>query len=160
MKILLFFDVGGSMDDHVRVCEDLFSAARSEFRHLEYFYFHNFVYESVWKNNARRGSEKIPLWDVINRYGRDWRVILVGDAHMAPYEIMEPGGSVEHWNEEPGRVWLERLLQHFPRHVWLNPVPQDEWQYGPSIRITEQLLAGRMQPLTLQGIDRAARLLG
>ncbi len=159
MKILLFLDVGGSMDDHVKVCEDLFSAARSEFRHLEHFYFHNFVYDAVWKSNVRRGSEKIPLWDVLNKYGRDWRLIFVGDAHMAPYEIIEPGGSVEGWNEEAGRVWLERLLRQFPHHVWLNPVPKNEWQYGPSIQITERLLAGRMEPLTLEGIDQAARLL-
>jgi uncharacterized protein with von Willebrand factor type A (vWA) domain len=160
IKILLFLDVGGSMDEHVRSCEALFTAARSEFRHLEHFYFHNFVYEAVWKNNARRRSERVALWDLMHKYGRDWRLILVGDAHMSPYEITEPGGSVDHWNEEPGRVWLERLIGHFPRHVWLNPMAEQDWSLSSSIPLAQQLLGGRMQPLTLDGIDRAARLLG
>lgn len=159
IKILLLLDVGGSMDEHVRTCELLFGAARSEFRHLEHFYFHNCVYESVWRHNARRHQERIPLLDLIHRYGRDWRLILVGDAHMAPYEIMEPGGSVEHWNEESGRVWLERLAAHFSRHVWLNPIPEPEWRYSASVPIVQSLLDGRMLPLTPDGIDRAARLL-
>lgn len=159
IKILLFLDVGGSMDEHVRTCELLFSAARSEFRHLEHFYFHNCVYESVWKHNARRNSERIPLLDLIHRYGRDWRLILVGDAHMGPYEITEPGGSVEHWNEEAGRVWIERLGAHFTRHVWLNPIPEQEWPYCSSVAIMRRLLDDRMLPLTPDGIDRAARLL-
>lgn len=159
IKILLFLDVGGSMDDHVRDCEALFSAARSEFRHLEYFYFHNCVYESVWKDNTRRQSDRMPLWDILHKYGRDWRVIFVGDANMAPYELMEPGGSVEHWNEETGRVWLARMTQHFPHHVWLNPVPAEHWAYSSSIPLFQKLLGDRMQALTLDGIDRAARLL-
>ncbi len=159
VKILLFLDVGGSMDEHVRTCELLFSAARSEFRHLEHFYFHNCLYESVWKHNARRHHEKIAVEDLIHRYRRDWRVILVGDAHMGPYEIMEPGGSVEHWNQESGRVWLERLTAHFPRHVWLNPMPEPQWAYSPSVAIVRRLLDERMLPLTPAGIDQAARLL-
>jgi len=147
------------MDEHVRTCELLFSAARSEFRHLEHFYFHNCIYESVWKHNSRRHHERIAVADLIHRYGRDWRVILVGDAHMGPYEIMEPGGSVEHWNEEAGRVWLERLTSHFSRHVWLNPMPEQEWAYSSSVAIVRRLLEQRMLPLTPAGIDQAARLL-
>ena len=159
IKILLFLDVGGSMDEHVRTCELLFSAARSEFRHLEHFYFHNFVYEAVWRQNARRDSERTGVFDLIHRYGRDWRVIFVGDAHMGPYEITDPGGSVEHWNEEPGRVWLSRLTAHFPHHVWLNPLAERHWPNAPSVALTRKLVEDRMFPLTLDGIDRAARLL-
>jgi uncharacterized protein with von Willebrand factor type A (vWA) domain len=159
MKILLFLDVGGSMDEHVRTCEALFSAARSEFRHLEHFYFHNFVYESVWKHNGRRNSERVALFDLIHKYGRDWRIIFVGDAHMGPYEITDPGGSVEHWNEEPGRLWFERLAQHFPHLVWLNPMRESDWQFSASLPVVQRLAGGRMFPLTIEGIDRAARLL-
>jgi uncharacterized protein with von Willebrand factor type A (vWA) domain len=155
VKVLLFLDVGGSMDDHVRVCEELFSAARSEFKHLEHFYFHNFLYENVWKDNRRRFSELIPTWQVLRTYGRDYNVIFVGDATMSPYEIVQPGGSVEHWNPESGETWMRRLTAVFPRVVWLNPEPQDRWEYTPSIRITRDLLDERMYPLTIEGLDEA-----
>jgi uncharacterized protein with von Willebrand factor type A (vWA) domain len=159
VKVLLFLDVGGSMDDHVRVCEELFSAARGEFKHLEHFYFHNFVYESVWKDNRRRHGERTPLPQVLHTYGPDYRLVFVGDATMSPYEILQPGGSIEHWNEEPGAAWMKRLLASFPRHAWLNPEPQDRWEYTPSIRITRELVEDRMFPLTLAGLDRAMRSL-
>jgi uncharacterized protein with von Willebrand factor type A (vWA) domain len=159
VKVLLFLDIGGSMDDHVRVCEELFSAARGEFKHLQYFYFHNFVYESVWKDNRRRHGERTPLPQVLHTYGPDYRLVLVGDATMSPYEILQPGGSIEHWNEEPGAAWMKRLLASFPRHAWLNPEPRDRWEFTPSIRITRELVEDRMFPLTLAGIDRAMRSL-
>lgn len=159
IKVLLFLDVGGSMDDHVRVCEELFTAARSEFKHLEYYYFHNFVYETVWKDNRRRHAERIPLAEVLRTYGPDYRLVFVGDATMGPYEILQAGGSIEHWNEEPGAVWLARLQQAYPRHAWLNPEPEDRWEYVQSIGVCRRLLAGRMYPLTLAGIDRATRAL-
>jgi uncharacterized protein len=159
VKVLLFLDVGGSMDDHVKVCEELFSAARSEFKHLEYFYFHNFVYETVWKDNRRRHAERIPTAQLMRTYPHDYRVVFVGDATMGPYEILQPGGSIEHWNEESGAVWMQRLRQSYPKHVWLNPEPEERWEYTPSIRIARELLEDRMYPLTLEGIDRAARAL-
>jgi uncharacterized protein with von Willebrand factor type A (vWA) domain len=159
VKVLLFLDVGGSMDEHVRICEELFSAARSEFKHLEHFYFHNFVYESVWKDNRRRHGERTPLPQLMRTYGRDYRLVIVGDATMSPYEILQPGGSIEHWNEEPGAAWMKRLLASFPRHAWLNPEPKDRWEYTPSIRITRELVEDRMFPLTLEGLDRAMRSL-
>jgi len=159
IKVLLFLDVGGSMDDHVRVCEELFSATRSEFKHLEYFYFHNFVYESVWKDNRRRHAEKIPTLEVMRTYGHDYKLILVGDATMSPYEIMQPGGSVEHWNEESGAAWMQRLTRTWPHHVWLNPEPEQRWEYTPSVRLTRQLLEDRMFPLTLAGLDQAIKTL-
>jgi uncharacterized protein with von Willebrand factor type A (vWA) domain len=159
VKVLLFLDIGGSMDDHVRVCEELFSAARGEFKHLEHFYFHNFVYESVWKDNRRRHGERTPLPQVLRTYGPDYRLVFVGDATMSPYEILQPGGSIEHWNEEPGAAWMKRLLACFPRHAWLNPEPRDRWEYTPSIRITRELVEDRMFPLTLEGLDRAMRSL-
>ena len=159
IKVLLFLDVGGSMDDHVRVCEELFSAARTEFKHLEYFYFHNFVYESVWKDNRRRHVEKISTHEVMRTYGHDYKLIFVGDATMSPYEIMQPGGSVEHWNEEAGAVWMKRLTQTWPHHVWLNPEPQQRWQYTPSVQVTRELLEDRMFPLTLGGLDQAIKAL-
>jgi uncharacterized protein len=155
VKVLLFLDVGGSMDGHVRVCEELFSAARSEFKHLEHFYFHNFLYESLWKDNQRRGATRLPTERILRTYGRDYCVILVGDAAMSPYEIVEPGGSIEHWNEEAGAVWLQRLCAAFPRLVWLNPEPAARWGYSPSTGITRELIAGRMFPLTLAGLDLA-----
>jgi len=155
IKVLLFLDVGGSMDGHVRSCEELFSAARSEFKHLEYFYFHNFLYESLWKDNQRRGATQIPTERVLRTYGRDYRVILVGDAAMSPYEIVQPGGSIEHWNEEAGAVWMQRLCAAFPRLVWLNPEPAARWAYAASTGITRELIAGRMFPLTLAGLDLA-----
>jgi uncharacterized protein len=155
VKVLLFLDVGGSMDDHVRVCEELFSAARSAFKHLEHFYFHNFLYENVWRNNSRRFEALIPTERVLRTYGRDYRVILVGDATMSPYEIVQPGGSVEHWNAEAGAVWMQRLSAAFPRLVWLNPEDPSRWQHTPSVRITRQLVGGRMYPLSIAGLDRA-----
>jgi uncharacterized protein with von Willebrand factor type A (vWA) domain len=157
VKVLLFLDVGGSMDDHVKVCEELFSAARTEFKHLEYFYFHNFVYESVWKDNRRRHSERFPLLDVLHTYPHDYKVIFVGDATMSPYEIAYPGGSIEHHNEEAGAVWMQRILEVYPKTVWLNPQPQDRWDYYDSIRMVRQLIGERMYPLTLDGLDRAMR---
>jgi len=159
IKVLLFLDVGGSMDEHVRVCEELFTAARSEFKHLEYYYFHNFVYETVWKDNRRRHAERIPTLEVMRTYAPDYRLVIVGDATMGPYEIVQPGGSVEHWNDEPGAAWIERLRRHYPRHAWLNPEPEERWEYVPSIGIARELLEGRMFPLTLAGIDRAMRAL-
>ncbi len=159
IKVLLFLDVGGSMDDHVRVCEELFTAARAEFKHLEYFYFHNFVYESVWQDNRRRHAERIPTHEVMRTYGSDYRLVFVGDATMGPYEIVQPGGSIEHWNEEAGAIWLGRLQRAYPKHVWLNPEPEDRWDYVPSIDVARRLLDGRMYPLTLAGIDRATRAL-
>jgi uncharacterized protein with von Willebrand factor type A (vWA) domain len=158
VKVLLFFDVGGSMDEHIRACEELFSAARSEFKHLEYFYFHNCVYETLWRDNRRRG-ERVSTWDVIHTYGRDYKLIFVGDASMNPYEITFPGASVEHWNEEAGEVWLKRLLDAYERAVWLNPVAEASWKYTRSIEIVATLMGGRMQPLTLEGLDRGMRSL-
>ncbi|MGH8131078.1 MAG: vWA domain-containing protein [Steroidobacteraceae bacterium] len=159
VKVLLFLDVGGSMDDHVRVCEELFSAARGEFKHLEYFYFHNFVYESVWKDNRRRYSERTPLAKVMRTYGHDYKLVVVGDATMSPYEIAQPGGSIEHWNEESGAASMKRLLASYPHHAWLNPEPQERWEFTPSIRLTRELFEDRMFPLTLAGLDRAIRAL-
>src|SRR5262245_11327279 len=159
VKVLLFLDIGGSMDEHVRICEELFAAARGEFKHLEHFYFHNFVYESVWKDNRRRHSERTPLPQILRTYGRDYRLVLVGDATMSPYEILPPGGSIEHWNEEAGAAWMQRLLASYPRHAWLNPEPADRWEFTPSIRITRELVEERMFPLTLAGLDRAMRSL-
>jgi hypothetical protein len=159
IKLLLFLDVGGSMDAHVRVCEELFSAARSEFKHLEYFYFHNFLYESVWKDGRRRHAERTPVLEVLRTYGPDYRVIFVGDASMSPYEIVQPGGSIEHWNDEAGAVWMQRVTQRFQRHVWLNPEPQDRWNHTASIGITRELLGDRMFPLTLAGLDSAIQSL-
>jgi uncharacterized protein len=159
VKVLLFLDVGGSMDEHVRICEELFSAARGEFKHLEHYYFHNFVYESVWKDNRRRHGERTPLPQLMRTYGHDYRLVIVGDATMSPYEILQPGGSIEHWNEEPGAAWMKRLLASYPRHVWLNPEPRDRWDYTPSVRITRELFEDRMFPLSLAGLDQAMRSL-
>ena len=158
-KVLLFLDIGGSMDDHVRICEELFSAARGEFKHLEHFYFHNFVYESVWKDNRRRHSGRTPLTQLMRTYGHDYRLVIVGDATMSPFEILQPGGSIEHWNEEPGAAWMKRLLASYPRHAWLNPEPRDRWEFTPSVHITRELVEDRMFPLTLAGLDRAMRSL-
>jgi len=159
LKILLFLDVGGSMEAHVKVCEELFSAARSEFKHLEYFYFHNFIYESVWKDSRRRHGERTTLFEILRKYQPDYRVIMVGDASMSPYEIMQPGGSIEHWNDEAGAVWLQRITQRFQRHAWLNPEPKNRWDYVQSIGIARQLLGDRMFPLTLHGLDDAIKAL-
>jgi len=155
VKVLLFLDVGGSMDGHVRICEELFSAARSEFKHLEHFYFHNFLYETLWKDNQRRGATQVATERVLRTYGRDYRVILVGDAAMSPYEIVQPGGSIEHWNREAGATWMQRLCAAFPRLVWLNPEPAVRWAYSPSTVLTRELIAERMFPLTLAGLDLA-----
>ena len=159
IKVLLFLDIGGSMDDHIQACEELFSAARAEFKHLEHFYFHNCVYEGVWKDNRRRHGEKLSTWDVIHTYGPDYKLVLVGDASMSPYEVARPGGSVEHWNEEAGAVWLQRLLATWSRAVWLNPLPEAHWGYTPSITMIRQLLGERMFPLTIDGLERAMRSL-
>ncbi|MBT8047090.1 MAG: VWA domain-containing protein [Xanthomonadales bacterium] len=159
VKVLLFLDAGGSMDDHVRVCEELFSAARGEFKHLEYFYFHNCVYEGVWKDNLRRHSERTPLMDVLHKYSSDYKLILVGDATMSPYEIHYPGGSVEHWNEEAGAAWMKRLLDTYPKAIWLNPEPVNRWEYTPSIRMMSELMAERMYPLTVSGLEEGMRSL-
>ena len=153
VKVLLFLDVGGSMDPHVKVCEELFSAARTEFKHLEYFYFHNFIYESVWKNNIRRFNERTATLDLMHKYAHDYKVVFVGDASMSPYEIMQPGGSVEHWNEESGELWIRRLSETYEKCIWINPVPEDEWEYTQSIAITRQLMDGKMYPLTLRGLE-------
>lgn len=160
VKVLLFLDVGGSMDPHVQVCEELFSACRNEFKHLEYFYFHNFIYEKVWKDNARRHTEIIDTLDILHKYGRDYKVIFVGDATMSPYEILYEGGSVEHWNKESGATWMQRLLEVYPNLVWLNPNEQEYWQYTQSVQLTQELVgAERMFPMTLAGLDNAMRAL-
>ena len=158
-KVLLFLDIGGSMDDHVRICEELFSAAGSEFKHLEYFYFHNCVYESVWKDNRRRHDERIPTMDVLHKYPADYKLILVGDATMSPYEIQHPGGSVEHWNEEAGATWMQRLLNNYPKAIWLNPEPVQRWPYTQSIQMLSQMMENRMYPLTISGLERGMRAL-
>jgi hypothetical protein len=155
IKVLIFFDAGGSMDPFIRVCEELFSAARSEFKHMEYFYFHNCLYDFVWKDNRRRWTEKIPTFEILHKYPHDYKVIFVGDASMSPYEITVPGGSVEYFNEEAGAVWLDRLLSVYESVVWLNPIPEKQWEFGPSIRMIRQLFSERMYPLTIPGIDRA-----
>jgi uncharacterized protein with von Willebrand factor type A (vWA) domain len=153
VKVLLFFDVGGSMDPHVKVCEELFSAARTEFKHMEYFYFHNFLYESVWSNNIRRHNERTPLLDILHKYSHDYKVVFVGDASMSPYEIVQPGGSVEHWNDESGEAWMRRLQEVYDKVIWINPVPEEEWQYTQSVSIAHQLMEGHMYPLTLKGLE-------
>ena len=153
VKVLLFFDVGGSMDPHVKVCEELFSAARTEFKHMENFYFHNFVYESVRGNNIRRHNERTQMLDILHKYSRDYKVIFVGDASMSPYEIVQPGGSVEHWNEESGEVWMRRLQDVYDKIIWINPTPEEDWQFTQSVAITHQLLEGKMYPLTLKGLE-------
>jgi len=157
VKVLLFFDVGGSMDWHIKATEELFSAARSEFKHMEHFYFHNGLYEKVWKENRRRFDDTTPTWDLLHTYPHDYKAIFVGDAAMSPYEIMAPGGSVEHFNEETGAAWMERVARTYPACVWLNPVAEKEWDYTQSIRIMRQLMGGRMYPLTLEGLDKAMR---
>jgi len=160
VKVLLFLDVGGSMDEHVRVCEELFSAARAEFKHMEYFYFHNCIYDHVWRDNRRRHDERLATWDLMHKYAADYKLIFVGDASMSPYEIVQPGGSIETMNEEPGAVWMRRLTDTYPSAVWLNPEPEQYWPYRHSISIIRNLLGGRMFPLTLEGLERAMRLLG
>jgi uncharacterized protein with von Willebrand factor type A (vWA) domain len=154
IKILLLLDIGGSMDDHVKTCEELFSAAKAEFKHLEHFYFHNFIYEALWKDNRRRFNDHTTTTDLIRTFGPDYKLIFVGDATMSPYEITHPGGSVEHWNAEAGSVWIDRLLKHFPKFAWINPQPQSRWRQTASIDMTREMLEGRMYPLTLAGLDQ------
>ena len=159
VKVLLCLDIGGSMDDHVRVCEELFSAASSEFKHLEYYYFHNFVYENFWKDNRRRHAEKIPTLDITHKYASDYKLIFVGDATMSPYEIVYAGGSVEHWNDEPGSVWMKRLLNTYSKAIWLNPEPRQRWDYTPSTKIIREIMGDRMYPLTVAGLDDGMKAL-
>uniref|UniRef100_UPI0035CC2A24 vWA domain-containing protein n=1 Tax=uncultured Sphingomonas sp. TaxID=158754 RepID=UPI0035CC2A24 len=157
VKLLLFLDVGGSMDPWVKLCEELFSAATAEFKNLEFFYFHNCPYEGVWKDNSRRFTERTPTWDLLHKFGHDYKLVFVGDASMSPYELTHPGGSVEHHNQEPGSAWLHRLTTTYPAAVWLNPVPEAQWGYSQSVRIVRELLGDRMYPLTLAGLDDAMR---
>jgi len=159
VKVLMLLDVGGTMDEHIRRVEELFSATKAEFKHLEFYYFHNCVYERLWRNNRRRFAEKFDTVDVLRKYNPDYKLIFVGDATMSPYEILQPGGSVEHNNPEAGAIWLQRFTQHFPRHVWINPEPEGLWQYRQSISLVRQLLGDRMYPLTLDGLTRAMRML-
>lgn len=157
IKVLMLLDVGGTMDDHIKQTEELFSAARTEFKNLEFYYFHNCVYDFVWKNNRRRHSERLMTWDLIRKFNPDWRLIFVGDATMSPYEILQPGGSVEYNNEEPGAVWLQRLAERFPKFTWLNPEPEGVWEYRQSIAVIRQILSHRMYPVTMSGLERAMR---
>ena len=159
VKVLLLMDVGGTMDEHIHRVEELFSATKTEFKHLEFYYFHNCVYDFMWKNNRRRYSEKFATWDIIRKYNKDYKLIFVGDATMSPYEILQPGGSVEYNNEETGAAWLGRLTDAFPKFAWINPEPQGVWQYRQSISIVQQLVKQRMFPLTLVGLEGAMRLL-
>ncbi|HMM50747.1 MAG TPA: VWA domain-containing protein [Burkholderiaceae bacterium] len=157
IKVLMLLDVGGTMDDHIRQTEELFSAAKSEFKHLEFYYFHNCVYDYLWKNNRRRHAERFATWDILRKYNPDYRLIFVGDATMSPYEVLQPGGSVEYNNEEAGAVWLRRLVERFPKFAWLNPEPEGVWEYRQSIAVIKQILHNRMYPVTLQGLERAMR---
>ncbi len=159
VKVLLFLDIGGSMDAHVKLCEELFSATRTEFKHMQSFYFHNFIYESVWKDNRRRMNERISTFDVLNKYAHDYKVVFVGDATMAPYEITHAGGSVEHWNEEPGASWMERFTTVYDKLIWLNPTPQETWEYSSSVTMTQNLVEGNMFPLTVKGLEESMSVL-
>lgn len=159
IKVLLFFDIGGSMDPHVRVCEELFSAAKTEFKHMETYYFHNCLYESVWKNNVRRMNQRTDTWEILRKYGPEYKVIFVGDAMMAPYEVTHTGGSVEHWNDEPGAVWLERMTNHFKKIVWLNPAPESYWGQGGSLGMIKDIMQDEMYPMTLEGLENAMKYL-
>jgi uncharacterized protein with von Willebrand factor type A (vWA) domain len=159
VKVLLFLDIGGSMDAHVKICEELFSATRTEFKHMQSFYFHNFIYESVWKDNRRRMTERIPTWEVLNKYAQDYKVVFVGDATMAPYEITHAGGSVEHWNEEPGAHWMARFTALYDKLVWINPTPQETWEYSTSVGMTQKLVNGAMYPLTIRGLEEGMNTL-
>ncbi len=157
VKVLMLLDVGGTMDDHIKRTEELFSAAKTEFKHMEFYYFHNCVYDFVWKNNYRRQSERLPTWDLIRKFNNDYRLIFVGDATMSPYEVLQPGGSVEYNNEEAGAVWLQRLVERFPKFAWLNPEPEGVWDYRQSISVIKQVMNNRMYPVTLQGLEKAMR---
>jgi len=157
VKVLLFLDVGGSMDPYVKVMEELFSAAKSEFRHLEHFYFHNCLYEGVWKDNRRRWDAQTPTWDLLHRYGPDWKCIVVGDASMSPYEVLHPGGANEHWNAESGQTWLERVCAQWPSHLWINPTPPQYWDHSHSIRLIRAIIGDKMVPMTLEGLTRGTK---
>lgn len=159
VKVLLFFDIGGSMDAHVKICEELFSASRTEFKHMASFYFHNFLYESVWKDNRRRMNERLSTFEILNKYSRDYKVVFVGDATMAPYEITHAGGSVEHWNEEPGALWMNRFATLYDKVVWINPTPQETWEYSNSVGMTRDLVNGKMYPLTIRGLEEGMNYL-
>ncbi|MCL6416891.1 VWA domain-containing protein [Aestuariirhabdus sp. Z084] len=159
VKVLLFIDIGGTMDAHVRLCEELFSACKTEFKHLEFFYFHNCIYESVWKDNLRRANERTSTWDLLHTFGSDYKVIFIGDASMAPYEVSHVGGSVEHWNEEAGSVWLERVREKFSKVIWLNPHTPDSWGYTQSTQMIKQLVEDKMYPLTVKGLEEGMRYL-
>jgi len=159
VKVLMFLDIGGTMDDHIKLCEELFSAAKTEFKHLEYFYFHNCLYDHVWKDNRRRHAERTRTFDIMHKYGHDYKLVFVGDATMSPYEILQPGGSIEYSNEETGAVWMKRMLEVYPRAVWLNPEPEEIWGYRQSIGILKEIMGGRMYPTTIEGLERAMRAL-
>jgi uncharacterized protein len=159
VKVLLFFDIGGSMDDHIKLCEEMFSAAKTEFKHMEYFYFHNCLYDYVWKDNRRRHSERTPTTDIMHKYGHDYKLIFVGDATMSPYEILQPGGSIEYANDEAGAVWLRRMLDTYPKAIWLNPEPEQLWPYRQSISVIREIMESRMYPITIEGLERAMRYL-
>jgi len=159
IKVLMLMDIGGTMDDHIKLAEELFSAAKTEFKHLEFYYFHNCLYDFVWKDNRRRHSERTRTWDLLHKYGHDYKVIFVGDATMSPYEILQPGGSIEYFNEEPGAVWIKRFIEIYPKCVWLNPEPEEIWSYRQSIGVVKELMNGRMYPTTLNGLERAMKLL-
>ena len=159
VKVLLFFDIGGSMDAHVKISEELFSATRTEFKHMASYYFHNFIYESVWKDNRRRMNQRIPTWEILNKYARDYKVVFVGDATVAPYEITHAGGSVEHWNEEPGALWMRRFMVCYDKLVWINPTPEQTWEYSTSVAMTRDLVDGQMYPLTLRGLEEGMHYL-
>ena len=159
IKVLMLMDIGGTMDDHIKLAEELFSAAKTEFKHLEFYYFHNCLYDFVWKDNRRRHSERTRTWDLLHKYGHDYKVIFVGDATMSPYEILQPGGSIEYFNEEPGAVWIKRFMDVYPKCVWLNPEPEEIWGYRQSIGVIKELMNGRMYPTTLNGLERAMKLL-
>ena len=159
VKVLLFFDIGGSMDDHIKLCQEMFSAAKTEFKHMEYFYFHNCLYDYVWKDNRRRHSERTPTVDILHKYGHDYKLIFVGDATMSPYEILQPGGSIEYANDEAGAVWLRRMLDVYPKAVWLNPEPEQLWPYRQSISVIREIMEARMYPITIEGLERAMRYL-
>ena len=159
VKVLLFFDIGGSMDDHIKLCEEMFSAAKTEFKHMEYFYFHNCLYDYVWKDNRRRHSERTPTVDIMHKYGHDYKLIFVGDATMSPYEILQPGGSIEYSNDEAGAVWMRRMLDAYPKAIWLNPEPEQPWPYRQSISVIREIMESRMYPITIEGLERAMRYL-
>jgi hypothetical protein len=159
VKVLLFFDIGGSMDDHIKLCQEMFSAAKTEFKHMEYFYFHNCLYDYVWKDNRRRHSERTPTLDIMHKYGHDYKLIFVGDATMSPYEILQPGGSIEYSNDEAGAVWMRRMLDVYPKAIWLNPEPEQLWPYRQSISVIREIMEARMYPITIEGLERAMRYL-